>query len=500
MSNLFYQFDAKTIRLFIAIVLFIGPLYSIFIHGIDPVYLVLLLISSLLLFVQAKINNYKMEIEEALQRVSRNMHAGKLEDRIFPVNKTIKTRLNRVALSVNDTLDQMETFIREVSTVFNCIWADKYYRSTFPVGLHGIFASTLQEIDVTVQKMEQSYWEKQKDELLFKLDAMRNLKLLENLKKNQADLMSMALEMSQVESSSKESAETAQQSEQTVKQVLDNISQLITSIETMRDSTQTLNKASKEITEVTTFIASVADKTNLLALNAAIEAARAGEAGRGFAVVADEVRKLAVDTKEATDNISRIIKQLVDSSTTIYNDTEKMSEISQESHQVVNEFEQSFARFSEIAWNTLEVVSHTRLVSYSTLAKVDHIVYVQKAYRTLDTGRNSQEAKDIEVNSDNCRFGKWLVDDAGGSQYSHLPAYTKIQTPHHEVHHNVHQILDIIAQDEWKRDQQLQTQIFEYFKLTEAGSDGVLNYVDALVEEKKQFQSTANKHSDVNSL
>ena len=497
MTNLLYRFNARTIRLFIAIVLFIGPVYAMIRYGLDPVFMVLLVSAAILLFLQTKINQYKTDIEIALKRVTQNMVEGKLEDRVFPINNAVKTRLNGVALSLNDTLDQMETFIREVSTVFNYIWAGKFHRSTFPEGLYGVFAAILKEIDTTVQQMEESYWQKQKDELLFELDSMRNLKLLENLKKNQADLASMASEMSHVEISSKESAETAQKSEQTVKQVLNNISQLITSIEAMRSSTQTLNDASKEITEVTTFIAGVADKTNLLALNAAIEAARAGEAGRGFAVVADEVRNLALETKEATDNISRIIKQLVDSSTTIYNDTEKMSKLSQESHHVVNDFEQSFALFSEISQKTLQTVSHTRLISYSTLAKVDHIVYVQKAYRTLDAGRNSQEAKDIEVNEDNCRFGKWLIDDTGGSQYSHLPAYSKIQDPHHEVHHNVHQILDIIASDDWKRDKQLQAQIFEYFKLTESGSDGVLKYVDALVEEKKQFESTSNKHSSI---
>ncbi len=491
MTNLLYQFEAKTIRLFIAIVIFAGPVYALIRYGLDPVFMVLLLTGVLLLFVQAKINSYKTEIEEALKRVANNMVQGNLEDRVFPVNYTVKTRLNGIALSVNDTLDQMETFIREVSTVFNYIWDDKFHRSTFPVGLHGVFSSILKEIDETVQQMEDNYWKKQKDSLLFELDSMRNQQLLENLKKNQADLMYMATEMSEVEVSSIESAETAQRSEQTVKQVLNNIGELITSVETMRSSTQTLNQASKEITEVTSFIAGVADKTNLLALNAAIEAARAGEAGRGFAVVADEVRKLAVDTKEATDNITRIIKDLVDSSTTIYNDTEKMNEISQESHQVVNEFEQSFSRFSEIAQNTLSVVSHARLVSFGTLAKVDHIVYIQKAYRTLETGADSQEAKEVAVNDENCRFGKWLRsdDNNGGEQYKNLPAYAKLQEPHHAVHHNVHEIIELIRQGEWQQNKAQQKQLQSLFESTEKSSEQVLSLVDTLIEEKKQAES-----------
>ena len=493
MTNLLYQFEAKTIRLFIAIVIFAGPVYALIRYGLDPVFMVLLLTGVLLLFVQAKINSYKTEIEEALKRVTNNMVQGNLEDRVFPVNYTVKTRLNGIALSVNDTLDQMETFIREVSTVFNYIWDDKFHRSTFPVGLHGVFSSILKEIDETVQQMEDNYWKKQKDSLLFELDSMRNQQLLENLKKNQADLMYMATEMSEVEVSSIESAETAQRSEQTVKQVLNNIGELITSVETMRSSTRTLNQASKEITEVTSFIASVADKTNLLALNAAIEAARAGEAGRGFAVVADEVRKLAVDTKEATDNITRIIKDLVDSSTTIYNDTEKMNEISQESHQVVNEFEQSFSRFSEIAQNTLSVVSHARLVSFGTLAKVDHIVYIQKAYRTLETGADSQEAKEVAVNDENCRFGKWLRsdDNNGGEQYNQLPAYGKLQEPHHAVHHNVHEIIELIRQGEWQQNKAQQKQLQSLFESTEKSSEQVLSLVDTLIEEKKQTESMA---------
>lgn len=60
-----------------------------------------------------------------------------------------------------------------------------------------------------------------------------------------------------------------------------------------------------------TVVTKISEQTNLLALNASIESARAGEAGRGFAVVADEVRKLAEESKLASENIVKIVKEVV---------------------------------------------------------------------------------------------------------------------------------------------------------------------------------------------
>src|SRR6478752_7815008 len=77
-----------------------------------------------------------------------------------------------------------------------------------------------------------------------------------------------------------------------------------------RANVDRLRESSAAIGNVVNLIAQIARQTTLLALNSTIEAARAGEAGRGFSVVATEVKALAVQTQNATEEITKKIEAL----------------------------------------------------------------------------------------------------------------------------------------------------------------------------------------------
>ena len=132
-------------------------------------------------------------------------------------------------------------------------------------------------------------------------------------------------------------------------------------IKDLVEKTNISNKSSREIKEVinntnqsaekiavaSEMIKNIAGQTNLLALNAAIEAARAGESGRGFAVVAEEIRELAEQSNQFTEEISTIIRDLTDKTSTAVQVMEEIEKVVASQSASVDMTDKKFEGISE---------------------------------------------------------------------------------------------------------------------------------------------------------
>ena len=169
---------------------------------------------------------------------------------------------------------------------------------------------------------------------------------------------SMAITISQNCGDALEAIQTtdshAQNGNGLIKKTVAQVAQLHSSLGNSAGAMSELEKQSNNITNILEVIRNIAEQTNLLALNAAIEAARAGEQGRGFAVVADEVRTLAQRSHDATQDIEKVLTELIEQTRSV---SQQMTSSVADSEQAIERSEQAHQSFDEIA-NSVQLVQN----------------------------------------------------------------------------------------------------------------------------------------------
>jgi len=429
------------------------------------------------------------QLLEKINKLTLKFSQGDLDSRISNID--LSHELASTAWNLNNAMDQIETLFKEIHTSVLCAEKAQFNRHIIGKGLGNGFQNLIEKVNRSLHAMKVAEEHKRQDILKGKIDKLKTESLLENLRLNQSDLDGITKKMSDMEVISNEAVDMSYHGLESIDKISGNFSTLVEMNDKMLDSSQQLSSQSAEIFDVLSQITSIADQTNLLALNAAIEAARAGEQGRGFAVVADEVRKLAQNTKEATNSINHIIDKFGSATTNMVDNAESVSSVVNESKTTIEEFDRSFSRFAEIATKTHESVTYVEVISNGTLTKMDHMIYMQNAYRAADTGVNSPEWKAIEVDHHHCRFGKWYDSGMGDRLFSHLPSYTDIETPHEHVHNTIYKILAILALD-WKNDPLLSEKLLSIYNEAEIASKELIKVVSRLVIEKDTFETTDN--------
>ncbi len=167
---------------------------------------------------------------------------------------------------------------------------------------------------------------------------------MEELAKGIQNITSSIMEIAHFSNQTEQNAIGGQQ---TIDNLLEQLSNLHDKTLHSVESSKSLVKLSNRIGEFTAVITGISDQTNLLALNASIEAARAGEFGKGFAVVAEEVRKLAEESRIAADHISSVVIDVQRETEGIVHAISKTSDVLDDGRNIANRAQKTFSEITQ---------------------------------------------------------------------------------------------------------------------------------------------------------
>ena len=360
---------------------------------------------------------------------------GSLYHRITHINNSNK--FGELCWSINNLLDQVETFNRDTSSSLKMMTTGKSNRRMLPSGLHGDFVIVSNEInealeaiavaqskDQFIQDMIKTLNSYSSGNYISKLslegmqedivqlaiginhlgDALsllsqtnlknglalqqgskvlsKNVQILSSSANSQAaSLEQTAAALEQITGSMRNSTQNTQKMEEFAKEVTKSVKEGEELARKTTTSMDEINEQTSSINEAITVIDQIAFQTNILSLNAAVEAATAGESGKGFAVVAQEVRNLASRSAQA----AKEIKSIVEAATSKAN----------EGKQIADNMIEGYSKLNESIASTITLIED---VTTSSKEQEQGIIQINEAISTIDKQIQESAAVALETN------------------------------------------------------------------------------------------------------
>lgn len=418
-------------------------------------------------------DNLIRQIRDVLLKAS----GGNLSERITQISDT--HILQGVAWSINDLLDQVEQMMRDIHASLDSANQGKMSRILFKEGYKGDFNEIGSVFNRAIDEIALSFKGKMSSELGREFERISG-GISTSLSTIQTDIQKNCDYSREINRTSSKTADDVRKSQSSVTVIVSNLENLMELISNSSEAIVSLSQRTNDISTVANLIKEIADQTNLLALNAAIEAARAGEHGRGFAVVADEVRKLAERTQKATQEISITLNSLQQEANDIQGNSETIGNIAQESRSNVYDFENVLNDFANTSYASAKAAKYINDSLFTTLVKVDHIIYKHNAYSTVIHENSSNTTANIDKHS--CSMGKWYYEGEGKKLFSDTQAYKAMEAPHAAVHNLVNETLSCITRKDC-RNIKTKASIINNMEMMEKNSVQLFELLEKMVQE-----------------
>ena len=148
---------------------------------------------------------------------------------------------------------------------------------------------------------------------------------------------------------------------------LDGMAEIRETVQETGRRIKVLGERSQEISHVIEIINSIAERTTVLALNASMQAVAAGDAGRGFSVIAEEIQRLAESSRDSTEQISTLVRNIQQETNTTIATMDKTIE------QVINgstRAEDAVQQMKEVLETTTQLIHSVDLIASASHEQV----------------------------------------------------------------------------------------------------------------------------------